>query len=120
MKTDDTAPTPTLGELELLVVLAILRCGDEAYGVTITEEIRRRTGRRLARAAVYVTLRRLHERGLVRSTTGTPLPERGGKARRYYSIEPEGLDRAQATQTAFTTMWDGISLAPADAPEEHR
>ena len=114
MTKEDNAPKPTLGELELLVVLAILRCRDDAYGVTITEAIRERTGRRLARAAVYVTLRRLQERGLVTSTTGEPLPERGGKARRYYTVEPAGLELAHATQAAFESMWDGLSLAPGN------
>jgi DNA-binding PadR family transcriptional regulator len=59
-----------------------------------------------------VTLRRLEERGLISSSTGAPLPERGGKARRYYTVEPDGLELAHATQAAFRSMWDGVSLAP--------
>ncbi len=103
-------PKNTLGDLELLVLLAILRCDEEAYGVNITEAIRDRTGRKLARAAVYVTLQRLQKQGLVGSEFGEPLPERGGKARRYYCVLEPGMELLRRTQGAYERMWDGLGL----------
>jgi DNA-binding PadR family transcriptional regulator len=101
-------PKETLAELEFLVLLAILRVGDQAYGVPIAEEIRRRAGRSVARAAIYVTLRRLEEHGLVSSWFGDPVAERGGKARRNYRVEPAGREMVRATRDAFRSMWEGL------------
>lgn len=101
-------PKDNLAELEFLVLLAVLQVGEEAYGVPIAEEIRRRAGRSVARAAIYVTLRRLEEHGLVSSWIGEPLPERGGKARRYYRLEPAGREMVRATRDAFRSMWEGL------------
>lgn len=97
-----------LGQLEQLVLLAILRLGEEAYGVPVVEEIQDRTGRKVSRTAVYVALTRLEKRGLVSSRMGDPTPERGGKARRYFSVEPEAVERVKATKEAFVSMWEGI------------
>ena len=97
-----------LGELEQLVVLAILRRGDEAYGVPIVEEILERTGRTVSRTAVYVALTRLEKRGLVTSRLGDPTPERGGKAKRFFRIEPAAIERVRESRAALTRMWDGI------------
>ena len=83
-------PPQPLGEFEQLVLLAIVRLGNEAYGVPIVDEIERRTGRAVARAAVYVTLRRLEEKGLLSSWMSDPTPERGGKPRRYVKVERAG------------------------------
>src|SRR5829696_3557513 len=79
-----------LGEFEQMVLLAIVHLRGEAYGIPIVDEIERRTGRTIARAAVYVTLRRLEEKGLVSSWISDPTPERGGKGRRYVKIQPDG------------------------------
>lgn len=108
-------PKDTLTELELLLLLAILQVGDEAYAVPIAEEIRRRTGRSVARAAIYVTLQRLEEQGLVSSWFGDPLPERGGKARRHYRVEPEGRTMIRDTREAFRSMWEGLGPALEEA-----
>lgn len=105
----------TLAELEFLLLLSILQVGDEAYAVPIAEEIQRRVGRSVARAAIYVTLQRLEERGLVSSWFGDPLPERGGKARRYYRVEPEGRAMVRDTRDAFRSMWEGLDTALEDA-----
>lgn len=98
----------SLGEFEQLVLLAILRVGDDAYGVPVLEEIRARTGRSVLRPAVYVTLRRLEEKGLVRSHLGESLPERGGRARKYYRVEPAGLALLREARAALRSMWDGL------------
>jgi DNA-binding PadR family transcriptional regulator len=100
-----------LGEFEQMVLLAILHVKGEAYGVPIVEEIERRTGRTVSRAAVYVTLRRLEGRGLVASWMGEPTGERGGKARRCVRVEPEGLELLRASRRAMERMWDDLDPA---------
>lgn len=101
-----------LGEFEQMVLLAILHVGKltdgEAYGVPIVEEIERRTGRTVSRAAVYVTLRRLEKRGLVVSWMSEPTGERGGKARRCVRVELSGLDLLRESRRAMTRMWDDL------------
>jgi len=94
-----------LGEFEQMVLLAILHVGGEAYGVPIVEEIERRTGRSVSRAAVYVTLRRLEKRGLVTSWMSEPTAERGGKARRCVRVEPEGMTLLGESRRAMDRMW---------------
>lgn len=102
------AANRALGELEQLVLVAILRLGDEAYGVPIVEEIERRTGRNVKRAAVYVALTRMETRGLVSSRMGEPTPERGGKAKRYFRVGPEAIDKLKASKEALVSMWEGV------------
>jgi PadR family transcriptional regulator PadR len=100
-----------LGEFEQMVLLAVLHVGREAYGVPIVDEIERRTGRSVSRAAVYVTLRRLEERGLVTSWMGEPTGERGGKARRHVRVEPEGLAHLRESRRAMDRMWGDLDPA---------
>jgi len=97
-----------LGEFEQMVLLAILHVEGEAYGVPIVEEIERRTGRTVSRAAVYVTLRRLEKRGLVTSWMGEPTGERGGKARRCVRVEREGVALLRESRRAMESMWDDL------------
>ena len=98
----------TLGEVEQLVLLAILRLGDDAYGVPIVEEILQRTGRDVSRAAVYIALRRLKQKGLVSSRLADPDPVPGGKAKRYFSVEAAGIDRLTEARSTLMNMWDGL------------
>jgi len=100
----------SLGHFELLVLLALLRHGDEAYGVPIGHEIERSTGKPVILASVYNTLERLEEKGLVRSTVGQPTPERGGRAKRYFSITTAGMREVRAMKKALTVMWRGIPV----------
>jgi PadR family transcriptional regulator len=104
-----------LGEFEQMVLLAILRLGGEVYGVPIVDEIERRTGRRVSRAAVYVTLRRLEKKGLLSSWMSGPTPERGGKPRRCVKVEPEGVRLLRESRRAMEGMWDGLDPALGDA-----
>jgi DNA-binding PadR family transcriptional regulator len=97
-----------LGEFELLILLALIRLGDEAYGVPIAAEIASQTGREAALGSVYATLERLAEKGLVDSRLGEPTAERGGRARRYFHPTPKGLDRVRETRDALTRMWRGL------------
>ena len=100
-----------LGEFEQLVLLAIAQLRGEAYGVPIVEEIERRTGRSVARAAVYVTLRRLEEKGFVSSWMGAPTPERGGKGRRCVQLEAAGARALREARHAAERMWQGLDPA---------
>ena len=103
-------PKDTLGEFEFLVLLAVMRLGEEAYAVSIVDQIEERTGRTPSRAAVYVTLQRLEKAGIVESALGEPLPERGGKARRYVRLLPAGKRMMAETQASLRRMWDGLEL----------
>ena len=97
-----------LGEFEQMVLLAIAHLRDEAYGVPIVEEIERRTGRSVARAAVYISLRRLEEKGFVSSWMGEPTAERGGKSRRYAKLPPAGARALRESRRAAERMWQGL------------
>ena len=97
-----------LGELEQIVLLAVLRLDAEAYGVPIGLEIEARTGRALTVGALYRTLDRLESKGYVTSAFGEPTPERGGRARRYFSVRPAGLRVLRASREALVAMWEGL------------
>ena len=98
----------TLGEFEQLVLLAILHLGDDVYGVPISDEIARRTGRTASAAAVYVTLRRLEGRGLLSSTMSAPTPERGGKSRRCVRVTAAGREALRTSRQMLDSMWKGL------------
>ena len=99
-----------LGELEQLVLLAVLRVGDGAYGVPVHHEIHRRSGRDLTLGTIYKTLSRMEAKGLVRSQLGQPTPERGGKATRCYSVTAEGKRELQATFRILRRMATGLDV----------
>jgi PadR family transcriptional regulator PadR len=97
-----------LGELEHLLLLALLRLGDEAYGVSIRQEIESRTGRSLPTGAVYTLLGRLENKGLVSSHIGEPTAERGGRRKKFYLIRPAGERALAQTQRALRQMASGL------------
>jgi DNA-binding PadR family transcriptional regulator len=97
-----------LGELEQIVLLAALRLGDEAYAVPILEQVRRQTGRTIARGALYTALDRLEAKGCLLSRFGEPLPERGGRPRRYFTVTPAAIRALKASRTALLRLWDGL------------
>jgi PadR family transcriptional regulator len=97
-----------LGELEQLVMLAVVQLGEDAYGARIQRELATRARRRISLGTVYVTLMRLENKGLVRSWLGESTPSRGGKARRHYAIERAGLRALRAARDTLARMWDGI------------
>jgi len=111
-------PLPkTLGEFELLVLLAALRLGeDEAHALAIADDIQERTGRSVRRSAVYVTLQRLEDKGHVHSWLGESRPERGGKARRHVRVEPSGVEAVHASRSAMENMWAGLDTTPGASP----
>lgn len=97
-----------VGEFEQLVLLAILRLQDEAYGVTIRNEIERHTGRRVGRGQVYTTLDRLESKGCVSSAFGDPSPVPSGKARRFYHVEAAGVAALKRSGAAIRGLWSGL------------
>ncbi len=94
-----------IGDLEHLVLLAILRLGPDAYGIPILDEVCARSGRDVSRATVYVALKRLEQKGLVSSRLGESTPERGGRAKRYYKIKPAGLKALRDSREMFLDLW---------------
>ena len=96
------------GEWELMVILAVMRLGDEAYGVPICREIEEQSGREVAVGSVYATLERLEEKGFVSSVLGKPTAERGGRAKRYFRITPNGLEEVSKTRRALMKLWSGL------------
>jgi len=98
-----------LGAFEHLLLLAILRLGDDTYGVPIRDEIQARTGRVVSPGAIYTALDRLERRGLVRSRLGEPTPERGGKRKRCYRLTARGADAVRAAQSAVVQMAHGVN-----------
>ncbi len=99
-----------LGEFELLVLLAVLQAGEEAYGTTILDELRTRGGRSVSRGAVYVTLDRLEAKGFLASRPEAAGAARGGRPRRYYTVRPAGLTLLRTSLDAFAKMREGLKL----------
>ncbi|HEY9225513.1 MAG TPA: PadR family transcriptional regulator [Gemmatimonadaceae bacterium] len=97
-----------LGEFEHLVLLAILRLGDEAYAPAILEELETRTGRPPSPGSMYVTLDRLEEKGLLRSRLADATDPRGGRPRRYVSVTPLGVRQLRESRTALLKLWRGL------------
>ena len=98
-----------LGTFDLWVLLAVLRLEeDEAYGVPISTEIGRTTGRSVALATVYATLERLEDRGLVSSRLGESTAQRGGRAKRHFRVTPKGVRQVREAKGALVKMWRGI------------
>jgi PadR family transcriptional regulator, regulatory protein PadR len=97
-----------LGGLELTVMLALLRLGEDAYGVPISREIERQTGREVALGSVYAALERLQGKGLVSSRLGEPTAARGGKAKKYFRATSQGLREVRATRYALMNLWRGV------------
>ena len=106
-------PHPSLGEFEQIVLLAVLRLGDTAYGVTILAEIAARTGRNPAPGALYTTLHRMEDKGLVTFRDGDPTPERGGRAKRFVSVTREGRAALARAQAAYRSLLEGLDLLAA-------
>jgi DNA-binding PadR family transcriptional regulator len=101
------APAP-LGELEHLILLAILRLGSEAYGLSIARALEREAGRSLSRGALYTTLDRLEVKGLVRWRSEPGGAERRGLPRRIYSVSARGLAAVRMSQRILNRMWRGL------------
>jgi PadR family transcriptional regulator PadR len=97
-----------LGPLEHIILLALVRLEDNAYGMTVRREIEARTGRNISIGAVYATLERLEAKGYVSSFTGEPTPERGGRAKRLFRVEADGERAMRISQEAIEKMMLGL------------
>jgi len=106
-------PPGHLGEFEQIVLLAVVRLGEEAYGVPIRLDIERRTGRRVTVGALYATLDRLEAKGFVHSWFADPTPLRGGRSKRYFKLLPAGIRALAESKSALDSMWRGIRLRGA-------
>ena len=102
------AKPEALGELEQLILLAVLRLEEEAYGVMIVDELTTRTGRKISRPSVYLTLGRLEEKGLLRSRMGDPTPERGGRAKRFYVVSATAMALLRESRRAYLNLCSGL------------
>ncbi len=102
---------PTLGDLEQLVLLAVLRLGNTAYAVSVRDELRQHAGRPVNRGTVYVTLDRLEKKGFLASWFAEPTAERGGKAKKCFRLTPEAMAVLKQTQQVLERMWEGTELA---------
>src|SRR6202035_3413172 len=96
-----------LGNFELMVLLAVLRVGEDAYGVPIARELEDKISREVLLGSVYAALERLEAKGLVASSLGDPTPERGGRAKRYFTVTAKGLREVRETQRTLVRLWRG-------------
>jgi len=103
-------PTVNLGEFEQLVLLAILRLGNQAYGVTIRAELAERGGRKVAPGALYTALERLEAKGVIRSRMGDPTPQRGGRAKRYVTVTTAGMQALKRALQAYERLLEGLDV----------
>ena len=99
-----------LGEFEHIVILALLRLSDRAYGVTVRQEIEERTGREVSIGAIYATLDRLEGKGYVKSLLGEPTPERGGRSKRFFRVTAKGISAVNRTHRAVQNLTEGLDL----------
>ena len=94
-----------LGEFELMILLAVIHLGEEAYGVPISRELEAHRGRNVSVGSVYAALERLEAKGMVASSLGDPTPERGGKAKRFFRITKAGLRQVHETRRVLSKLW---------------
>jgi DNA-binding PadR family transcriptional regulator len=99
---------PVIGEFEQMVLLAVLQQHENAYGVTVHEELQRHTPRAVARGAVYMTLDRLEKKGLLASTLSEPTAERGGRSKRCYRLTKPALAALRTSRRTLLSLWDGL------------
>ena len=98
-----------LGEFELMILLVVIRLGDDAYGVPISGELLKITERDVSLGSVYAALDRLEQKQLVSSTLGDPSPARGGRAKRYFHATSKGIREAKTSKKALVSLWRGIA-----------
>jgi PadR family transcriptional regulator PadR len=101
-----------LGEFEQVVLLAVARLKDRAYGMGIRQEIEARTGQDVAIGSVYSALDRMEKKGLVASEVGNPTPERGGRAKRYYRLRRPAVEALTRARDVAGRLWEDLELDP--------
>jgi PadR family transcriptional regulator, regulatory protein PadR len=103
-----------LGEFELMILLTILRLGDEVYGVPLSRELSKIRGEDVSVGSVYAALDRLELKGLITSTLGDPSPERGGRAKRYFRVTEEGFRSVRETRRMLSKLWKSLPATGGD------
>jgi DNA-binding PadR family transcriptional regulator len=98
-----------LTDFELMILLAVLRVGDDGYGAAIAREIEATGRRAVMLGALYAALDRMERNGLVTSSLGDPTPARGGRAKRFFKVTPRGLRAVKETQRALVALWSGVT-----------
>ena len=101
-------PKPIVGSLELAALLAVARLKDDAYGLAIRSDLAERTGRDYSVGAVYTTLQRLEDKGLLSSRHSDPLPVRGGRSRRQFSLTGAGARALRDAERHAASIWAGV------------
>jgi DNA-binding PadR family transcriptional regulator len=105
-----------LGGFQQLVMLAVVRLAEAAYGARIQDELEQTAGRSVSISTVYVTLDRLERRGYVASWLADPTPIRGGKSKRYYRVTKAGLDALRQSREELERMWQGVETSLEAGP----
>ena len=101
--------TRELGTLELAAILAVVRLGDDAYGLAVRADLAERMGRDYSVGAIYTTLQRLEDKGLLRSRASEPLPIRGGRSRRHFSVTGAGARALREAERNAAALWAGVN-----------
>ncbi len=104
----ETNRSKHLGELEQMVLMAALRLGDDAYGASVMRQLKERGGRKVTPGALFATLDRLEQKGLVSSTLGDPTPGRGGKRKRLLTVTQRGIAALREARAAWARMAEGL------------
>jgi PadR family transcriptional regulator, regulatory protein PadR len=104
-----------LGEFELMILLTIMRLGDEVYGVPLSRELSAIRGGDVSVGSVYAALDRLKLKGLIASSLGDPSPERGGRAKRYFRVTRQGLQSVRETRKILTRLWKSLPATGGDS-----
>ena len=97
-----------LGNFELMVMLVLIRLGENAYGIPIAHEIEMKSGREVSLGSIYATLERLEAKGLVSSKLGEPTQERGGRAKKFFGVTAKGMREVSETQRVLKLLWQGL------------
>lgn len=108
--------TPSLGALELAALLTVTRLGNDAYGLAVRRDLADRTGRDYSVGAIYTTLQRLEDKGLLRSRASDPLPVRGGRSRRHFALTGAGARALREAERRAASLWAGIGTPTRPEP----
>ena len=108
--------TTSLGTLELSALLAVVRLGDDAYGLAVRQDLSERAGRDYSVGAIYTTLQRLEDKGLLTSRASEPLPVRGGRSRRHFRLTGAGSRAIRDAERQAKAMWAGVGSATSIRP----
>jgi DNA-binding PadR family transcriptional regulator len=104
-----------LGQFELMVLLAVIRIGEDAYAVPIARELESASGNEIGLGSVYAALDRLQEKGLVSSSVGDPTPERGGRAKQYFHVTSKGARAARDARRTLSNLWQSVLVMKGSA-----